>query len=1185
MTCSTCGTVNPAGRKFCGECGTKLAVSCASCGAALDAGQKFCGECGTPVAASASPAASAPAWAAGPAGAAGAATNGPVSERRLVSVLFADLVGFTPFSEERDAEDVRETLTRYFEIARDVIQRHGGTVEKFIGDAVMAVWGTPTAREDDAERAVRTALELLDAIHDLGPGISARAGVLTGEAAVTLGATDQGMVAGDLVNTAARLQSVAPPNTVLVGESTYRSASAAIAFEPAGDQLLKGKLAPVPAWRALRVVAERGGRGRADAIEAPFTGRDAELRLLKELFHTIGSEGRARLVSITGPAGIGKSRLARELEKYLDGVVETVWWHHGRSPSYSGGITFWALGEMIRARCGLAETDGEAETRAKVAQTLARHLPDPAERAWVEPAILQLLGVDVPPVSAAELFARWRVLFERLAADATVVLVFEDLHWADPGTLDFIDHLLDWSKASPILILTLARPDLLDTRPDWGAGRRNFVAVALDPLADADMAAMLTALVPGLPEPAVRRIVERAEGIPLYAVETVRMLVAEHRLEERDGVYVPIGQIDTLAVPETLTALIAARLDTLDPADRALVLDAAVLGQRFTLEGLAAVSGIAPSVLEPRLRGLVRRELLTLEADPRSPERGQYGFVQALIREVAYNTLSRRDRKDRHLAAARFFESLGNDELAGAQAGHYLSAHANAQEGPEAEALAAQARVALRGASDRAANLGSYDQAAGLLRQALSVTTLPAEQAELQERLGRALLPAARYAETRQALEIAVALHRDGGDTHALARATALLGECLVSAKLMDDARAVLEEGLARTGDLEPSDPALLALQGQLARSYLFTDRNREAVAMADVVLDQAEHHELLAILADAFVTKGTALGTLGRPLEAVAILELGVRIAEEHDLVQTQLRGLLNLTGLLGDIDPMRAYRIALDALVLARRIGSPAWTRRFVANVGYHAYRVGEWDAGEAELRRVLEDDLEPSDLLISLNNLINFLAMRGRSTEDLMARLDQVADSLPGIYKDIFVGEAKAYVAVGDGRITEGARLLQDIGTNDTMNGGAALLASAAFWLWAADTERSAAAVDVFDARQLHLPGLTALRDGVRGVLLAADGRRSEGLAEVEAAHGRLGDLQLPDDAGRLAIAAAHVIGSQEAAIAAMLSEARAFYERVDARPMIGEIDAVAARTAAPPSDGRPVRVVEAEAAIQP
>ncbi len=687
MVCSNCGTANPAGAKFCTECAARLAVACPACGTANGPGAKFCSECATSLVGGATPGAAT--VAVGPAAGLGAAARprgagqpgGPVAERRLVSILFADLVGFTALAEGRDAEDTRDLLTRYFDLATDVITRYGGTVEKFIGDAVMAVWGAPTAREDDAERSVRAALELVDAVRGLGPGIAARAGVLTGEAAVTLGATNQGMVAGDLVNTASRLQSVAQPGTVLVGEATQRAASGAIAFEPAGEQTLKGKQAPVAAWRALRVVAERGGRNRSEALEAPFVGRADELRLLKDLFHSTGREQRARLVSVFGPAGIGKTRLAWEFTKYLDGLVESAWWHDGRSPAYGEGITFWALGEMVRGRCGLLETDDEPTTRGKIGETLARHVPDPEERRWIEPALLALLGFGSGGGSE-QLFGAWRTFFERLAASSTVVMVFEDHHYADTGLLDFVDHLLEWSRNVPIYVVTLARPELLEKRPDWGAGKRNFTSIYLEPLPLAAMRELLGGLVPGLPEAAVRAIIERADGIPLYAVETVRMLLAEGRLAPEDGVYRPIGDLTTLAVPETLTALIASRLDGLDPADRLLVSDAAVLGQ--SLHPRRPCGGVGPRRSPSSTcasAALVRRELFTQERDPRSPERGQYAFVQALIREVAYNTLARKDRKTRHLAAARFFEALGSDELAGALAGHYLAAHANAAEG------------------------------------------------------------------------------------------------------------------------------------------------------------------------------------------------------------------------------------------------------------------------------------------------------------------------------------------------------------------------------------------------------------------------------------------------------------------------------------------------------------------------
>ena len=427
----------------------------------------------------------------------------------MVTILFADLVGFTSLAEDRDPETVRELLTRYFEVAADVIGRYGGTVEKFIGDAVMAVWGAPTAHEDDAERAVRAGLELIEAVRGLaiaGRPLEVRAGILTGEAAVTLGAVGQGMVAGDLVNTASRLQSVAPPGTVLVGESTYRATSEAIAFEPAGDQLLKGKTSPVPAWRAIRVVGMIGGAGRSDVLEPPFVGREAELRLVKEMLHAATRERRLRLVSVIGQPGIGKSRLAWEFHKYIDGISESIYWHQGRSPAYGEGITFWALGEMVRKRAGLIETDDAATTRARIAEALVEYVSDEGERRWIEPRLLQLLGVDEGSGGDRdELFAAWRTFFERVSEQGTVVLVFEDLQWADTGLLDFIDHLVEWSRGRPILVMTLARPELLERRPAWGAGRRNFVSLSLEPLTRDDMAKLLDGLVPGLPDAMVLR--------------------------------------------------------------------------------------------------------------------------------------------------------------------------------------------------------------------------------------------------------------------------------------------------------------------------------------------------------------------------------------------------------------------------------------------------------------------------------------------------------------------------------------------------------------------------------------------------------------------------------------------------------------------------------------------------------
>ena len=580
----------------------------------------------------------------------------------MVSVLFADLVGFTTASEERDAEDTRELLTRYFDSSRQIVERYGGTVEKFIGDAVMAVWGAPVAQEDDAERAVRAALDLVSEISVLGqeidvPDLRARAGVLTGEAAVSIGAEGQGMVAGDLVNTASRVQSTAEPGSVLVGEATKRASEAAIVYEDAGAHELKGKAEPVQLWRASRVVGSRRGEGRSTGLEAPFVGRDREFRLVKDLFHSTADDRRASLVAVVGVAGIGKSRLAWEFEKYIDGLVENVWWHRGRCLSYGDGVAYWALAEMLRMRARIAEDEPSEEALAKLHATIEEHVPDADEREWLEPRLQHVLGLaDRVAPDQEDLHSAARLFFERMAETGPVVLLFEDLHWADAALLDFVEHMLDWSRSHPLYVLTLSRPELGERHPTFGTRIRNSSALTLEPLDDESMDSLLHGLVPGLPEELRATIRDRADGIPLYAVETVRMLL-DRGLLERDGDRFRVsGPVEALEVPETLHALIASRLDGLEPPERRVLEDAAVLGKTFTQRGLVAVSGSAEADLEPILASLVRKELLTLQTDPRSPERGQYGFLQALVQRVAYETLARRDRKARHLAAAGYLE-------------------------------------------------------------------------------------------------------------------------------------------------------------------------------------------------------------------------------------------------------------------------------------------------------------------------------------------------------------------------------------------------------------------------------------------------------------------------------------------------------------------------------------------------
>ncbi|HEU4672153.1 MAG TPA: AAA family ATPase [Candidatus Limnocylindrales bacterium] len=1075
--------------------------------------------------------------------------------------MFLDLVGFTSYADGRDAEETRELLTRYFDLARDLIERYGGVVEKFIGDAVMAVWGAPVAHEDDAERAVRAALELVDAVRSLADGIEARAGVLTGEAAVTIGATNQGLVAGDLVNTASRLQSAAQPGVVLVGEATYVAASKAIAFEEAGEQSVKGKPTPVPAWRALRVVAGVGGRNRAEVLEAPFVGRDEELRLLKDLYHSTARESRARLVSVIGPAGIGKSRLAWEFLKYVDGLVETVWWHEGRSPAYGEGITFWALGEMIRARAGLRETDDESTTRARIGEMLAEHVPSETERRWIEPAVLALLGVGAADVPPEELFPAWRTFFERLAATAPVALVFEDLHWADSGLLDFIDHLLEWSRNAPLYVVTLARPELLEKRPTWGAGKRSFTSVYLEPLPEPAMRELLAGLVPGLPPRAVSTIVARADGVPLYAVETVRMLVAQGRLALEGDRYVPSGDLATLAVPETLTALIGARLDALEPADRALLQDASVLGTSFTLAALAAVTRHVAADLEPRLRNFVRRELLQLDADPRSPELGQYRFVQALIREVAYGTLARRDRKERHVAAARYFESVGSDELAAALAGHYLAAHENASDAAEADALAGQARITLRAAADRATALGGHDQAVAFLRSALGVTTDPRDRAELLERAGEEASLAGRHTEAGELLRAAIAGQRDLGDRPAIARATAALARVLLNGRETEEALALLEPASGEFADLAP-DRGVIALDGQLARAYMFVGDDRRALEMCDRVLELAEQEEVVPVVADTLVTKGSVLATLGRPHEALGLMEVGERLAEANGLHSTRLRALNNRSVHLDYVDPRVAAEANEAGVALARRLGFRFWMFGFTTGLGYSLFRTGEWDRAARELTLALDDDPEPPDRFVLLANLLLVRALRGLDVGDLLAEIDAIAAASNDLTMRTQREDAHAFAAFAAGRFAEATEGWLAAASLDASYAPTGRLLAAHASAAAGNLAGVRDGLVAFDATRLRGPLVRAQRTTILALMAALEGDPSAAVGHQREALAAWRRIGFPLEEALTSLSLVTVLGPGDATIRANAVSAREILERLGARPLIDRLDAALA-----------------------
>ena len=1142
MSCSECGTDNEAGRKFCKECGAPLALVCPSCGASNSGDSKFCGECGSTLAATATT----------------TPTAVPTTERRFVSVLFADLVGFTTLSEHRDAEDVRELLTRYFDAARATIERHGGIVEKFIGDAVMAVWGTPVAHEDDAERAVRSALELVDAVqalgHEVGLDLQARAGVLTGEAAATVGDISQGMVTGDLVNTASRLQSAAEPGTVLVGEATHQTAARAIAFEELGALTLKGKDEPVPAWRAVRILAQVGGAGRSDVLEPPFVGRSEELRLIKELLHATERERKARLASVIGIGGIGKSRLSWEFLKYIDGLTHDVFWHHGRCPAYGDGIAFWALGEMVRMRAGIAESDGRAESRTKLSATVADYIPDEDERRWIEPRLAHLLGLEDASVGERdELFSVWRAFFERIADRGPTVMVFEDLQWADPGLLDFIESILEWSKDLPIFVITLARPELADRRPNWGAEQRSFTSLRLEPLADGAMSDLVSGFVLGLRSEDVQRIVERAEGVPLYAVETVRMLADREILEVHGDRYRLRGDLGALEIPGSLQALIASRLDALEPNARSLLQDASVLGKSFPVESLVAVAGRGTETVEPLLRELVRKEFLIQERDPRSPERGQFAFLQGVIREVAYGTLSKADRRAKHLATAHHLEAVGDDELAGVVAAHYVEAFRATPEGPDAEALAARARDWLSQASERARSLGSSEQALTYAEQALAITPSGRARADLLRQAGQSAADVANSQRAVEYFDEAIATYRELGDVTAAASVTA---QSLRPLRNLDRTGEAAERSQAALAELgEDGDERVRGeIYRSLAEARWAIGSLDEALAWTERTLALAEKLDLPGLFTEALGIRAAILHSMGRRREATIANEGVLAFAEESGHQRDVALALLTRGIFLLEDDPIGAMRAEFESAEAARKAGSRPIEIIALANSVEFAVDLGRWKEADAALATLagmevtggLRDGVEMSAALLA--------AMRG-DLADADVRLDAInsRETTDDLATRTWYLRLRSVVELLRGDLERAYDLGMEAVHADPagMNTPTALWDAARAALWMRDAPKVREALDA--TAPLRGRWVAAVRNTLIAGLAAIEHRREEAIATYVEAFAAWDAFGSPIDHAFTAIDAILLLPDESVSIEAA-AQARATLEELGAGPLL-------------------------------
>jgi class 3 adenylate cyclase/tetratricopeptide (TPR) repeat protein len=895
-------------------------VTCPSCRRENPDDSRFCNACGAPLA---------------------AAEPGGAEERKTVTIVFVDLVGFTAKAERLDPEDVRNVLSPYHARVRAELERHGGTVEKFIGDAVMAVFGAPTAHEDDPERAVRAALTIRDWAQEQD-ALQVRVAVNTGEALVSLdarAAEGEAMVAGDVVNTAARMQAAAPVNGVLVGESTFRATEASIRFRDAEAVHGKGKSEPIAVWEAVEAIG-RFGVDVPERAGVPLVGREQELELLRSLLARVRSEHAAQLVTLVGVPGIGKSRLVYELFREVDERSELITWRQGRCIPYGESITFWALGEIVKAEAGLLESDAPEEAAAKLRARVAQLLPDEAEARWVETELRALVGLAEGrhQAGAETAGAAWRRFLDAVAEAGPTVLVFEDLHWADDGLLDFLDDLVDWLRTTPLLVVATARPELLERRRSWGGGKANATTISLRPLDDDETTSLLAALLASPVQAAEERqaLLERAGGNPLFAEQYVRML------SERGT---------TGELPESVQGVIAARVDALPRNEKELLQEASVHGKVFWLGGLAGggASGDA-------LRSLERKDFVRRERQSAVAGDVQYAFQHVLLRDVAYGQIPRRERAEKHRRAAAWIEGLGRpDDQAELLAHHYkealeLARAAGVEDDPQ---LVRQAADSLAAAGERALSLSAYDAAVALFDDALELVP-PGDPArpELLLRRGRALMVVGGGG-PELATE-AIDEFRANGDAEGLAAALSLAsrlawfsGDRAATDRYLADAL----EAIAGRPDSRARAEALSHQSGFLMLGGEF----EESIRIGTEALPLVTAHGMQDQVARLHIVVGTARCCLGDD-GGLGEIEEGIAVAEAEANVDMVVIGHDNLCSELQVFARIAdARRVWQAGVKLAERYGLGRALRTARAMGAAWAYLDGRWDEALA-----LTDDL---------------------------------------------------------------------------------------------------------------------------------------------------------------------------------------------------------------------------------
>jgi class 3 adenylate cyclase/tetratricopeptide (TPR) repeat protein len=925
------------------------------------------------------------------------------AERRFVSILFIDLEDFSGLVERLDSEDARALQSRYFTAVRSAVEHHGGTVEKYIGDAVVAVWGTPLAHEDDGERAVLAALLAVDAAAEVrdpdGRPLRARAAVASGEVTVGEGVDGSAMLTGEPLILAARLQTAAPVGGVLVDGATRGLARRAVTFRSAGRQELKGRSRPVDAWHARGRL--RGGGQRAGRAEA-LVGRDAEMAVLSRALAE-AAQGDGRLISVLGEAGLGKTRLRLELEASLRDHPLAPLVLVAAGPAHGAGQPFEHFNAALSRWAGIDRRDTARTVGRRIERALAAIADDPT-RSWLVPRLAAFVARDPAAADFArdELFAAWRRLIELMSDRGLCVLLLEDVHRADPGTLEMIEHLGRWSHGQRLLMVLFARPSLLDNRPDWASSHTRADRLALQPLPDASMRRLLSGLEPGLTRREVELIVERAGGVPLYAVEFVRM--------RRAGI-----ALDPAHLPDSLRALVAAHLDALPTDERRRLMQAAVLGRRFDTRWLAALPAHASSGRRG-LAGLVARHLLEVTGD-RGAGPAQVSFVQEIVRDVAYRTMSRADRRDLHRRVADLIAAERSGAPAEELAEHLWRAVEGSYPAERDEGLVERARAALAAAAEVASQMHVPAAALRQLERALTLEPPAQERLQLLGRAAAAARAAGSFDRAEELLRELIERRTALGDG-AVARDRAQLASLLLAAERHGAAIDELDQALAGLPELD-TDAAGVELAGQLARARVLIGDDQQAERWADRTIRAARRLGLSAAGVDALITRGTARVRLGADRAGMADLRRAIAGAGRTGLVRSELRGRNNLAWLVVLDDPHLTLETARAGMQLADRMGLADMYLQLGQVRSLVAIDTGDWDEALAVIDELREHPQSAAHHIQSAATEATIRGLRGEPGASRPLRallpLDPATDPQMAAAFDL----ARAWIRFAEGR----------------------------------------------------------------------------------------------------------------------------------------------------------------------